>query len=335
MIEAQGLTKRFGRLTAVDAVNLDIGADQVVGFLGHNGAGKTTTLRMIAGYLMPSAGFVRVNGVDVVGDPVRARGQLGYLPESVPLYTEMRVREYLHFRAKLYGLPRAGRGPAIDLAVRRCRLDDVVRRPIHQLSKGYRQRVGLAATLLHDPPVLILDEPTIGLDPAQILDIRQLIRDLGAHHTIVLSTHILPEVEAICDRVVMIARGRIRADGTIDELIEQMSPTATYIVETNHPQAEQLLGHVRGVVTARTLEVEDAWRRLEVRSEAGAGDLREALAAALRNDAGWLVRGLERRRPSLEQMFIEMQSSSMHQDSNASTDHTQGESSAAALEAVT
>ena len=315
MIEARGLIKRFGRLTAVDAVNLDIGADQVVGFLGHNGAGKTTTLRMIAGYLTPTAGCVHVNGVDVVHDPVRARAQIGYLPESVPLYTEMRVREYLRFRAKLYGLNRAARAAAIDLAVQRCRLEDVMDRPIHQLSKGYRQRVGLAATLLHDPPVLILDEPTIGLDPAQILDIRQLIRDLGAHHTVVLSTHILPEVEAICDRVVMIARGRIRADGTMHELIEQMSPTAQYVVETNHPQAERLVGTVPGVRAVQAQGGEAGWQRLEVRGEAGTGDLREAIATALRNDEGWLVRDLERCRPSLEQMFIEMQSSSMDDDS--------------------
>ena len=320
MIEASGLSKQFGRLTAVDAVNFAIGEGRVVGFLGPNGAGKTTTLRMIAGYLTPTAGTVHVDGIDVTTEPVAARSRIGYLPESVPLYTEMRVTEFLRFRGRLFGLSRPRRQAAIESAIQRCRLEDVAHRPIHQLSKGFRQRVGLAATLLHDPPVLILDEPTIGLDPAQILEVRQLIRELGEHHTILLSTHILPEVEAIADRVIMIARGRICADGTLSELMSRITPQSTYLVETNHPRAERLLRDVHHVGNVTAHELGSGWQRLEVSARTGSDDLREPIDAALQNADGWLVRNLQRRQPSLEQMFIELQT--LRNGSDSATHNT-------------
>ncbi|MCZ6834594.1 MAG: ABC transporter ATP-binding protein, partial [Planctomycetota bacterium] len=195
MIVAQNLTKRFGRILAVDNLNFEIPQGQVVGFLGPNGAGKSTTIRMITGFLPPTAGRVLIDAHDVALHRRWVRSRIGYLPESAPLYGEMRVREYLKYRSKLFGVPRGKRKSAIDEALDQCGLKDVQRRPISQLSKGYKQRVGLAAALLHDPPVLVLDEPTVGLDPSQIREVRALIRKLAGSHTILVSTHILPEVE--------------------------------------------------------------------------------------------------------------------------------------------
>ena len=217
MIVARNLSKRFGKVVAVDSINFRIPRGHVVGFLGPNGAGKTTTIRMIAGFHRPTAGSVEVDGLDVSTSSREVRRRIGYLPESVPLYPEMRVVEYLRFRTRLFGVPRNQRRSLIDLALTRCSLRDVRRRPIGQLSRGFRQRVGLAAALVHEPPVLILDEPTVGLDPNQIQDVRNVIRELGRSNTILLSTHILQEVEAVADRVIFIHEGRIAFDGTLDE----------------------------------------------------------------------------------------------------------------------
>ncbi|MHC4992571.1 MAG: ABC transporter ATP-binding protein, partial [Planctomycetota bacterium] len=200
MIKAHGLSKKFGNFTAVDSVEFEIPQGAVVGFLGPNGAGKTTTIRMICGYIRPTTGRALIDGIDVARHARRVQQRLGYLPESAPLYTEMRVQEYLAFRGRMLGLRRAERRRSMGLAIDRCRIEEVRRRPIGQLSKGFRQRVGLAAALLHEPPILILDEPTAGLDPAQMREVRALIRDLAGRHTILLSTHNLAEVELSCDR---------------------------------------------------------------------------------------------------------------------------------------
>ncbi|MEE3001389.1 MAG: ABC transporter ATP-binding protein [Planctomycetota bacterium] len=215
-IIARGLVKRFGRIVAVDNLSLDVEPGSVVGFLGHNGAGKTTSMRMICGVLPPSEGSIQVGGHDLQTHRGRAARIVGYLPEGSPLYPEMRVAEYLLFRSRLYVLPNpAG---AISRAVDRCGLSEVVNRPIGHLSRGYRQRVGLAAAILHDPAVLVLDEPTSGLDPLQVIEVRQLIEELSADRTILLSTHVLQEVEAICDRVILLARGRLVAEGDLPSL---------------------------------------------------------------------------------------------------------------------
>ncbi len=314
MIVARHLTKRYGALTAVDAVDLVIPRGRVVGFLGPNGAGKSTTIRMIAGYLTPPAGSVEVDGLDVLRCGKQVRQRIGYLPESAPLYGEMRVVEFLTWRARLFSVARSQRRSAIDLSLRRCGLEEVRRRPIHQLSKGYRQRVGLAAALLHQPPVLILDEPTVGLDPTQIREVRSLIRELAAHHTILLSTHILPEVEMTCDEIVMIARGRIRAAGTINDLKSAAADADRYIVEHDSSKAGSALLAVRGVTDVQQVSLDGSWRRYTITASRGTADLREPIAAAL-TTVGGVMRELRRETPSLEQLFVKVSADAEAMDS--------------------
>jgi len=220
MIEALGLSKRYGDFVAVDDVSFEVGSGEVVGFLGPNGAGKTTTMRMLTGFMPPTDGTAKIAGHDVFADAQAARRAVGYLPETPPLYPEMDVQGYLKYVATIQDVPRARRAAAIDQALERCGLGDVRRRLIGALSKGYRQRVGLAGAIVHTPPVLILDEPTVGLDPIQIQEIRALIKQLGSagDHAVILSTHILAEVEAICDRVILIHRGRKVEDAPLAEL---------------------------------------------------------------------------------------------------------------------
>ena len=224
MIEARGLSKRYGELVAVDDVSFSVAPGEVVGFLGPNGAGKTTTMRILTGFLPATDGTAAIAGHDIFEDPLAARRSVGYLPESPPLYPEMSVEGYLDYVAKIKDVPRAKRAAAVDRALERCGLREARRRVIGLLSKGFRQRVGLAQAIVHDPPVLILDEPTVGLDPIQIREIRGLIAGLaregggGRGHTVILSTHILPEVEAICRRVLIIHRGRIVVDRPLEEL---------------------------------------------------------------------------------------------------------------------
>ena len=225
MIEARHLSKRYGDVVAVRDVSFEVGRGEVVGFLGPNGAGKTTTMRMLTGFLPPTDGTAVIAGHDIFSDPLAARRAVGYLPETLPLYPEMSVRSYLEYVARIKDVPRRGRREAVSRAIERCGLADVSRRVIGTLSKGFRQRVGLAQAIVHDPAVLILDEPTVGLDPLQVREIRHLIRDLASprdgqpQHTVILSTHILPEVEAICRRVILMSGGRKAIDAPLSELI--------------------------------------------------------------------------------------------------------------------
>jgi ABC-2 type transport system ATP-binding protein len=226
MIEARGLSKRYGEVVAVDDVSFSVGRGEVVGFLGPNGAGKTTTMRMLTGFLPPTDGSAEIAGHDIFDDALAARRAVGYLPETPPLYPEMTVRSYVDYVARIKDVPRRERREAVDRALERCALADVRDRVIGTLSKGFRQRVGLAQAIVHSPPVLILDEPTVGLDPIQINEIRALIAELAAgegdaSHTIILSSHILAEVEAICRRVILISEGRKSVDATMQELRSQ------------------------------------------------------------------------------------------------------------------
>ncbi len=218
MIETRELSKRYGRITAVDAVSFTVGTGEVLGFLGPNGAGKSTTMRMLAGFLAPSGGSASVCGHDVAGDPLAARRALGYLPEGAPSYGEMRVQSFLAFIADAHRLEPAQRRRRLDEVIARLALESVLSQRIDTLSKGFRRRVALAAAILHDPPALLLDEPTDGLDPNQKHDVRQLIRDMSRDRTIVISTHILEEVQALCTRAIVIARGKLLADATPAEL---------------------------------------------------------------------------------------------------------------------
>jgi ABC-2 type transport system ATP-binding protein len=240
MIEVQNLTKHYGPLTAIRDVSFAVAPGEIVGFLGPNGAGKSTTMRILACFMPASSGSARVAGFDVFRESMEVRKRIGYLPESVPLYTDMRVAPYLDFVAEVKGVPRATRKKRVAEVMDRCLIADVQNRLIRNLSKGYRQRVGLAQAIVSDPHVLILDEPTIGLDPQQIAEIRSLIKSLAGEHTVILSTHILPEVAMVCTGVVIINRGGIVAQGPIDRLVEEFFPTARVEVEIVGPRSAVL-----------------------------------------------------------------------------------------------
>ncbi len=220
MIEVQYLTKRYGDLTAVSEISFSVASGQILGFLGPNGSGKTTTMRIITGFLPATSGTVKVAGFDIFDDSFEVRKRIGYLPESPPLYNDMTVTAYLRFVARIKGMPRVEIADALDRVLTRCGLTTVTDRVTAHLSKGFRQRVGLAQALIHDPPVLVLDEPTIGLDPQQIIEIRALIKELAGAHTVVLSTHILPEVAQVCEKVVIINAGRVVMEDMLTNLTQ-------------------------------------------------------------------------------------------------------------------
>ena len=218
MIRVQGLTKRYARTVAVDDISFEVEKGRIVGFLGPNGAGKTTTMRVLTCFLPPTSGTAQVAGYDVMKQPLEVKRRIGYLPESPPLYPEMEVIEYLHFVANLKGVPKSERQQRVDQSIERCAIGDVRTKLISSLSRGYRQRVGLAQALLHNPDVLVLDEPTAGLDPKQIIETRELIKRLAGEHTIILSTHILPEVEQTCEQVIIISKGKLVATDSVQNL---------------------------------------------------------------------------------------------------------------------
>jgi len=302
MIQVDHLTKYFGPVLAVDDISFQVAQGEIVGFLGPNGAGKTTTLRILTSYLPATSGIARVAGFDVMTQSMDVRRHIGYLPESVPLYPEMRVEEYLTYRARLKDVDRKERQQRVDYCLDRCRIREVRRRLIGTLSRGYRQRVGLADALVHNPAILILDEPTAGLDPIQIRDTLALIKELGRRHTILLSTHILPEVEAVCERVIIINAGRI---GLSKRLADLATAAATIVVEVRGP-AEQVTNALRAVegvdrVTAQALE--DGLTSFEIHTQRNQ-DLREAISQRLAQN-GWPIRRLDLRRPKLEDLFVD------------------------------
>ena len=307
MISVRELTKAYGSHLAVDHISFDVPAGQVVGFLGPNGAGKSTTLRMLTCYLPPTSGGATLNGFDIFHQSQQVREHLGYLPESCPLYTEMRVEEYLDFRGRLRKMPRAERRKRIDYVLNRCWLSDVRRRVIAHLSKGYRQRVGLADSMLHNPAVLILDEPTVGLDPAQIRETRKLIKELGGQHTIILSTHILPEVEAVCDRAIVIAGGKIVAQGTPDELRSSRRMQARVLVECRAPAKEiqVALARVPGVTGVEILSNGDASYLTAAIRPADGRDVREEVARTV-IQSGWPLREIRLEHATLEEFFVQV-----------------------------
>ncbi|MEM0913370.1 MAG: ATP-binding cassette domain-containing protein [Planctomycetota bacterium] len=305
MISASDLTKWYGPTLALDRVGFDIEPGQIVGFLGPNGAGKSTAMRILTGFLPPTSGTASIAGHDILDAPDAARAAIGYLPEGTPLYPEMRVEEFLHFRGRLMGMTRADRQRRIDTLVDRCGLSPVRRRVIRALSKGNRQRVGLAQALLHEPPVLILDEPTAGLDPNQITAVRELIAELRGKHTVLLSTHILPEVERTADRVIIIAGGRLVADDTPTELRRQVAEGSRVIVEAKAEPAEleSLLKQVPAVESA-TAQSLGAWSRA-VATPKGLADVRADIGKLLL-DKSIAVREISREAANLEQFFVQV-----------------------------
>src|SRR5687767_7849841 len=291
---------------AVDHISFDVPEGQIVGFLGPNGAGKSTTLKILTCYLPPTSGGATIAGFNIFHQSEEVRQKLGYLPENCPLYTEMKVEEYLDFRGRLRGMERDERRKRIDYVTDRCWLTNVRRKTISHLSKGYRQRVGLADALLHNPPVLILDEPTVGLDPAQIRETRKLIKDLGGDHTIMLSTHILPEVEAVCDRAIVIAGGRIVAQGTPDELRSSRRMQARVLVECRGPskEVETVLSRVSGVHKVELLNGDAGkdYVTAALRPKEGYDVREEAARTVIQH--GWPLREVRLEHATLEEFFI-------------------------------
>lgn len=311
MIQAKQLVKWYGPALAVNQVSFEIPQGQVVGFLGPNGAGKSTTLRILTGYLPPTSGKAVIHGQDVLTAPESARASIGYLPENNPLYPEMRVEEYLDYRGQLHRMNRPSRRLRMEYVIERCGLKPVQRKLIGQLSKGNRQRVGLAQALLHEPPVLILDEPTAGLDPNQVTLFRELIADLRGKHTILLSTHILPEVEKLADRIIIIAGGRIAAEGTLDELRKKVASGSRVVLEVKaEPESVQrVLGQVEGVAGVE-VSTQAGWSRAMVSSQ-DQRDLRESLSRAV-IASGWVLREMRFETAGLEQFFIQITAAQSH-----------------------
>jgi ABC-2 type transport system ATP-binding protein len=305
MIKVENLTKRYAGNTAIRGLNFEVGQGEIMGFLGPNGAGKTTTMRILAGFMPATSGRASIGGFDVFEQSLQARSRLGYMPENVPLYNDMRVTEYLDYRAALKGVPHRRLAERVGDVKELCGLKEVERKLIGALSKGYRQRVGLADALVSEPDLLILDEPTIGLDPNQIRQVRELIKNLGKQHTILLSTHILPEVEMTCSRVIIIHKGKIEACDTPENLLAQIRQAGGVVVEakTGNDDGVEQLKKISGVREV-SMNREQGWDVFSLRVESGL-DVREEIfkLAAARH---WSVRELSQRRATLEDVFVEI-----------------------------
>jgi ABC-2 type transport system ATP-binding protein len=304
MIQVDGLTKRYGPVTAIQDVSFGVEKGQIVGFLGPNGAGKSTTMKILSCFMPPTEGTARIAGFDVFAQSLEVRRRIGYLPENAPLYADLPVGAYLDFVAEIKGVGRGQRRARVAEVMERCFITDVQHRLIGKLSKGYRQRVGLAQALLGDPEVLILDEPTIGLDPKQITEIRALIRSLAGQHTVILSTHILPEVSMVCDGVIIINRGRIVAHGKESELVEQVFPTARVELQVAGPTGD-VLGALRalpGVTQVEPIQSRDGATAFVVETPRDR-DVRSELVQLVLN-RGWSLQELHQVGMSLEEVFI-------------------------------
>ncbi len=307
MIEVRNLTKAYGQRTAIEDVTFSVKKGEILGFLGPNGAGKSTTMKILSGFLPGSSGSVTVNGFDVKKNLVDVKASIGYLPENPPVYTSMPVQDYLEFAARLHRVPKGKTKAAVDEAMEKCNITDVRHRLIGNLSKGYRQRVGLAQAIAHKPPVLILDEPTVGLDPRQIIEIRNLIQSLGGNHTVILSTHILPEVQATCSRVVVIDRGRVVAEDTLAGIQARMQANSRLTITLKKdpgfllPKLKAMNGLLAAEIGARN-EAGEAQLRIEC---AKGADLRAEVAElCVKENLGLL--GLSQERLSLEDAFVKL-----------------------------
>jgi gliding motility-associated transport system ATP-binding protein len=305
MIKVENLTKRYAGHTAIKDLSFEVGKGEIMGFLGPNGAGKTTTMRILASFMPPTSGTATIAGYDIFRQSLQARAHLGYMPENVPLYNDMRVTEYLNYRAALKGVPHRRISERVGDVKELCGVKDVEKKLIGTLSKGYRQRVGLADALLHEPDLLILDEPTIGLDPNQIRQVRELIKNLGKQHTILLSTHILPEVEMTCTRVIIIHKGRIEACDTPENLLGQIRQAGGVLVEAKvgTDDGTEELKRIPGVRDVDVTQDGD-WKVFSLRVESGT-DVREEVFR-LASTRRWTLRELSQRRATLEDVFVEI-----------------------------
>ena len=307
MIEVTNVTKRYGTHTAVDDVSFRVEAGEVVGFLGPNGAGKSTTMNIVTGFLSATDGTVTVDGIDVLEDPIGAKRTLGYLPELPPLYVDMTVRDYLRFVARVKGVDRAARDDANDEIMRSVGIEHVADRLIRNLSKGYRQRVGLGQALVGNPKALILDEPTIGLDPHQIIEMRDLVRTLGEQRTVILSSHILPEVSAVCERIIIISHGKIVASDTAENLGKALAGTGRLSVRIKGTAdaAQAALGAVAGVESVRVTGQSEATGTVDLEVDTGQADPREAIFYALAK-AKLPLFGMRSLEVTLEEIFLQL-----------------------------
>jgi ABC-2 type transport system ATP-binding protein len=307
MIEVENLSKSYAGFRAVQDISFNVKKGEIVGFLGPNGAGKSTTMKILAGYLPPTDGKISIAGFDVVNDSLEVRKRIGYMPENVPLYTEMRVNEFLRFRAELKKVPRRKIKDRIEAVKGLCSLNDVENKIIGTLSKGYRQRVGLADAMVHDPDLLILDEPTIGLDPNQIRAVRDLIKDLGQHHTILLSTHILSEVELTCSRVLVINRGKIEASDTPANLTKLVRGGGSIVLEVKAPGAD-VVAKIEALPDVEDVEIippgDGEWTQAKIFAKPGI-DVREHVYGVVHQN-NWPLRELSRVRATLEEAFVEL-----------------------------
>ncbi|MSQ27194.1 MAG: ATP-binding cassette domain-containing protein [Dehalococcoidia bacterium] len=310
MIDVQHVSKRYGGYLAVEDVSFHVPQGQILGFLGPNGAGKTTTMRMITGYMPPSSGTVTIAGYDIFSQSLQARRHIGYLPETVPLYTDMTVRSYLDFQGTIHGLKDPHKRGRVNTVIERMRLDEYADTYIGKLSKGYRQRVGIGQAIIHEPDVLVLDEPTIGIDPIQVVETRQLIKELGQDHTIILSTHILPEVSMVCQRVVIINEGQIVAADTADSLSAKLGGPERVRLLVRGP-AREVAGAVRDLPGVQTVEHEatgtEGVDRFLVACRMGR-DLRPQLAAVITQHK-WDLLELQAIGMSLEDIFLRLTTS--------------------------
>ena len=313
LIIVENLYRYYGELCAVHDLCFEVRRGEVLGFLGPNGAGKSTTMRMIGGNLAPSAGRVLINGIDILDQPMLAKAELGYLPETPPLYRDLTVDEYLVYCARINRIPRAQQRAAIDSAKERCGLTEVGRRLIANLSKGYQQRVGIAQAIIHSPLVVLLDEPTVGLDPIQIREIRSLIRDVANEHSVVLSTHILPEVQSVCDRVQIINRGRLVLNESIEQMREKLQATTLLVALRVVPS----IGELESIEGVQHVEVIDDGR-VRIRFDAGDDPSDMIVEQAVAN--GWGLHELTPERMTLEQVFVDITSSDAHAQDEADSD---------------
>lgn len=306
MIEVESLTKRYAGHTAVSNISFTVGRGEIVGLLGPNGAGKSTTMRILACYLPATSGTIRVAGLDVFQHSLEVRRLIGYMPENNPLHSDMRVKEYLKFRARLKGLSRKQSRARVDAVMEQCGLAEVGRRIIGQLSKGYRQRVGLADALVHEPELIILDEPTIGLDPNQIRSVRQLIKNLAQAHTVLLSTHILPEAEMTCNRMLIMYEGKVLAADTPENLQRLMSSNSQVVAEIAAPAAElqECWAQTPEIETFDVAASEGEYFRCALTPRNGL-DLRPLIFSLVR-ERGWPLRELTRSRHSLEDIYVQL-----------------------------
>lgn len=308
MVKVTHLTKKYGDYCAVDDISFELEEGCVYGFLGPNGAGKSTTMNMVTGYLAPTRGSVLIDDISMMKSPEKAKKLIGYLPEIPPLYPDMTVTEYLKFAAELKGIDKIERMDRIHKIIDTVKLETVEERLIRNLSKGYKQRVGLAQALLADPKVIILDEPTVGLDPKQIVEVRDLIRRLGEEHTVILSTHILSEVRAVCDHVIIVSRGKIAADDNIDHLVEQYNEKQRLIlvVKGNSSNAEKVIGRIDGIEEKKMLEESAEFCRIGITAEAGR-DIREDIFVKC-SESGLIVLELNVEETSFEDVYLKLTS---------------------------